>query len=87
MKTTIVVWSIGTDKTQDYWDASKLKMDAKAAEIAGSEPQLNNLIDKTWSIAEGTVTFKRTWSTAESAEAWVSWCLAEGAISAVVDPT
>jgi len=85
MKTTIVVWTIGAG-SQAHWDASKLKMDAKAAEIAGSEFQSDNLIDKTWSVGEGTVTFKRAWSTAESAEAWVSWCLAEGAISAVVAP-
>jgi len=85
MRTTTVTWTIIESVPEEQFTINKERLDNLAAGIAGPEFKSNS-ISKVWDTAANTVTFKRTWPNLESATAWVNAMLAEGAVSAVVDP-
>lgn len=84
MRTTTVVWSAIPDLTLEQIQDTKQRREEFAVELAGelykSDLQRDLDDDST------TLTVRRAWPDLATAEAWVSYVLAEGALSAVVDP-
>jgi len=84
MRTTTVVWRLIPDIDPEVGQANRKKLHDAAGAIAGHLYRED--INQTVNNSDGLLTVTRAWPDAEKAQAWVDYVLAEGAVSAQVDP-
>jgi hypothetical protein len=84
MRTTTVAWQLIPDISAEDLQANRKKLHDAAANIAGDLYRED--INQTVNNENGLLTVTRSWPDAEKAQAWVDYVLAEGAVSAQVNP-